>query len=198
MKNLLAIFSLVFCVTTMKAQTKLDSLKALGRDSLIKLAVKKLNEPAFNPANYDIITVKANSNTLLVEFALSIQFISPGACYYHYVTVALYGHGSGGGITGDCENVKYYNPSASDKKSIDFVFNAINKSEEIGHVPDKKLDPGTTMEITEKPTYYYVEVSSWSTHSEYKVSKATGKISDASHKHYDRSGEGKDEFEEVK
>jgi hypothetical protein len=182
----------------MEAQTKLDSLKALGRDSLIKLAVKKVNDPEFNPANYDLITVKANATSLLVEFDLSVRFISAGSCYYHSFIVSLYGGGGGGSITGDCENIKYYNPSASDKKSIDFVFNAINKSEDIGHVPGNKLEKGTKMEITEKATYYYVEVSSWSTHSEYKVAKGTGKISEARHKHYDRSGEGKDEFVEIK
>lgn len=198
MKKVIAIFILVFCFSAMKAQTKLDSLKALGRDSLIKLAVKKLNEPKFNPANYDLITVKANATSLLVEFDLSVRLVSPGSCYYHSVTVSLYGGGSGGSITGDCDHVGYYNPSSSDKKSIDFVFNAINKSDEIEHVPDKKLDKGTTMEITEKPTYYYVEVSSWSTFSHYKVSKATGKISEAAHKHYDRSDEREDEFVEIK
>jgi hypothetical protein len=198
MKKAIIGFVFIFCFVSINAQTKLDSLKALGRDSLIKLAVKKLNEPTFNPANYDLITVKANATTLLVEFDLSVRLISPGSCYYHSVTVSLYGHGSGGSIIGDCDNVKYYNPSSSDKKSIDFVFNAINKSEEIGHIPGNKLNKGTTMEITEKPTYYYVEVSSWSTFSHYKVSKATGKISEAAHKHYDRSGEREDEFVEIK
>lgn len=198
MKKAIAVFIFFFCISVMDAQTKLDSLKALGRDSLIKLAVKKINDPKFNPANYDLITVKASSTTLLVEFELSVRLISGNSCYYHSYTVSLYGSGSGGSITGDCDNVKYYNPSSADKKSIDFVFDAINKSDEIGHVPDKKLDKGTTMEITEKPTYYYVEVSSWSTFSHYKVSKATGKISEASHKHYDRSGEVEDEFVEIK
>jgi hypothetical protein len=198
MKNAIAVFIFFFCISAMDAQTKLDSLKALGRDSLIKLAVKKINDPKFNPANYDLITVKASSTALLVEFELSVRMISFGSCYYDAVTVSLFGGGSGGSITGDCENVKYYNPSSGDKKSIDFVFNAINKSDEIGHIPDKKLDKGTTMTITEKPTYYYVEVSSWSTYSEYKVSKGTGKIYEASHKHYDRSGEEQDEWVEIK
>ena len=198
MKKVSAAIFFLFCFSFLHAQTKLDSLKALGRDSLIKLAVKKINDPKFDPSNYDLITVKADSNSLLVEFDLSIQFISSGACYYNALTVSLYGSGGFGSITGDCDNVKYYHPSNAVKKSIEFVFDAINKSDEIGHVPDNKLDKGTTMTITEKPTHYYVEVSSWSTFSHYKVAKGSGKISEAAHKHYDRSGEGIDEFVEIK
>lgn len=198
MKKLSAAILFLFCFSFLQAQTKLDSLKALGRDSLIKLAIKKINDPKFNPANYDLITVKADSSSLLVEFDLSIQFISSGACYYNSLTVSLYGSGGFGSITGGCEEVEYYHLSNSDKKSIAFVFDAINKSDEIGHVPGNKLDKGTTMTITEKPTYYYVEVSDWSTYSHYKVSKGTGKISEANHKHYDRSGEMEDEFVEIK
>ncbi len=198
MKKISAVLFFYLCFVNLQAQTILDSLKALGRDSLIKLAIKKVNDPKFNPANYDLITVKANSKSLIVEFDLSVRLITNGSCYYHSFFVSLYGGGSGGSITGDCDNVKYYHPSVADKRSIEFVFNAINKSEEIGHVPDNKIAKGTTMTITEKPTYYYVEVSSWSTYSHYKVNKVSGKISEANHKHYDRSGEQPDDFVEIK
>lgn len=197
MKKVSGILFFSFCIAILHGQANLDSLKALGRDSLIKLAIKKINDPKFDPANYDLITVKANSKSLIVEFDLSVRLISNSSCYYHSVFVSLYGGGSGGSITGDCDNVKYYHPSAADKRSIEFVFNAINKSDEIGYVPDNKLDKGTTMTITEKPTYYYVEVSSWSTFSHYKVSKGSGKISEAGHKHYDRSNEKEDDFVEI-
>jgi hypothetical protein len=198
MKKALAVFILSLCFSAMQAQTKLDSLKALGRDSLIKLAVKKINDPKFDPAQYDLISVRTDGKRLLVEFSLSVQLISGNSCYYDSYTVALFGGGGNGSITGDCNDVKYYHPSSSDKKNIAFVFDAINKSDEIGHIPGNKMDAGSTMTITEHSTYFYVEVSSWSTYSHYKISKGTGKISEAEHKHYDRSGEKESEFVEIK
>lgn len=199
MKKAVTLF-LVFCCIShaMRSQTKLDSLKALGRDSLIKLAVKKINDPNFISTNYDLIRVEANKTTLLVHFELSIHFVGARACHYDAVTIALFGSGTYSSITGDCEHVKFYDPSASDKKSIAFVFAAINKSDEVGHIPDNKLDKGTTMTITEKPTYYYVEVSSYSTYSHYKVDKISGKISEANHKHYAQEHQPANDWVEIK
>lgn len=181
-----------------KKKTNLDSLKKLGRDSLIKLAAIKIGE-GFDPVQYDRIIVKASSKALIVEFRLSVILHDGNDCYYSHVTIALAGSGSTGmGIQGDCENPKFYKHTKARKSKIDFVFNAINKSDEVGHMADKKVSPGNTMEITEKLTYYQVEVDDWSTHSQYRVDKITGKIYDASHKHYARDHEEKDEFEVIK
>jgi hypothetical protein len=195
-------YVLLFCIISQvlfsQNKTKIDSLKKLGRDSLINLAVKKLNESAFKPNNYDRIIVKANENSLVVEFSLSIVLSDSKSCFYDFVFVALVGSGSGKSIKGDCENPKFYTFPKTDKKKINFVFDAINKSNEIGHIPNNKLDEDTKMEIVEKLNYYYVEVSNWSTFSHYKVNKLTGKIYEANHKHYDRSNEERDDFEIVK
>ena len=177
---------------------KIDSLKKLGRDSLIKLAVKKINEPGFDAKAYDRITVKANVASLAVDFELSVRFYSSGMCYYDKVFVSLAGNGSSGeSIQGDCNNPKFYKLNQEQKKKVEFVFNSINKSDEIGHTKNNQMPKGTTMEITEKLTHYYVEVSSWSTYSHYKVDKISGKISEANHKHYARSGDEKPDYEEV-
>ncbi len=85
---------------------------------------------------------------------------------------AVAGSGSGKSIQGDCEKPKYYKLTNTGKKKINFVFSAINKSTEIGKMPDNKIPNGTTMEITENFGYYYLEVNDWSTHSNYKVNKS--------------------------
>jgi len=170
----------------------------LGRDSLIKLAVKKLNEPGFDAKAYDRIIVKVTATSLVVDFGLSVKFSSAMACYYHAVTIALVGDENGNSIQGNCNQPKFYKLSTEQKKKVDFVFKSINKSDEIGHVPNNKLDDETTMEISEKPDHYYVEVSSWSTYSHYKVDKLSGKISEANHKHYARSGDEKLDYEIIK
>jgi len=163
---------------------KMASLKKLGRDSLIRLAVKEINDPEFDPGSYDRVVVKANKTMLMVSFSLSIEVKSKNSCYYNTVWVDLAGNTVSKSSTGDCDEPRYYTPSSSDQKKIQFVFDAVNKSDEIGDIKDNKIPEGTTMEISEHLTYYYVEVSSWSTFSHYKVDKSSGKVSDAGHKHY--------------
>lgn len=186
MRNLLLILLTISlnCFLVGQNKAKIDSLKQLGRDSLIKLAVKKIADPTFNPKNYDRIIVKADSNKLWVEFELSIRFKSNSSCYYDAINVSLVGSGTSKSITGFCDNPKYYKPSSKQLKKIDFIFNSINKKNEIGDIPNKKLADDTVMEITEMMTYYHVEVSDGNTMSRYKIDKNSGKIFDATHKHY--------------
>jgi hypothetical protein len=198
MKNPLCLL-LLFSATLLFSQKKerIDSLKKLGRDSLVKLAVKKLKDPAFDPELYDRISVKAYPASLLVSFEVSVLIYSESSCYYKAVYIPLVGDGIGRTIRGKCADPEFYRPSPGDKKKIKFIFDAINKSNEVGDVPDNKLDPGTFMEISELPHHYYVEVSSWGSFSFYKVDKATGKISGAGHEHLYHSVETEDRFELV-
>lgn len=179
---------------------KIDSLKKLGRDSLIKLAVIKQNhdEKGLEATDYDRIVVKAYKDKLAVDFSLSVT-LKDGSCFYDHVSVGLVGGGSGSGIEGDCDKPSYHKFSKKRKSKIRFVFDAINKSDEIGHLKDDRISEGSHMTITEKLTYYDVENSSWSTYSHYKVDKLTGKISEASHKHYARnSEEEKEDYDVIK
>ncbi len=178
-----------------KLKTKIDSLKKLGRDSLIKLAVIANGDPDFKAEGYDRIVVKVFPDKLIVEFSLSVVIFN--GCYYEHVSVALVGNGTSRGGDGYCNELKYHTFTAKEKKKIQFVFDAVNKSDEIGDIKDNKISPGNTMKITEKTLYYYVEVNSRSTYSHYKVDKLTGKISDANHKHYARSHPDEDEKYEV-
>jgi hypothetical protein len=180
-----------------KLKAKVDSLKKLGREALIKLAADKKSVEGFDPKGYDRILVKAFEDKLIVEFGLSITLID-GTCYYDRVWVALAGSGSGEGVQGDCDKPKYHSFTDKEKKKIRSVFDAINKSDEIGHLKDNKIPADSHMTITEKMTHYYVEMSDWSTYSHYEVNKLTGKISNANHKHYAHSDNEKDDFEILK
>lgn len=178
-----------------QTESKIDSLKKLGRDSLVRLAIKKLNNPDFDPTGYDRIIVKAYKDKLIVEFRLSITL--KASCFYDAVYVSLAGEGGGASIQGDCDEPKYHKYTKSERKKIQFVFDSINKSDEIGHIKDNKLANDDHMNITEKLTYYHIDVSDWSTHSEYKIDKISGKIYDAHHKHYARSHNEKPEYEVI-
>lgn len=197
----IAIYSFIFLLLSsfcFSKSDKIEELKKLGRDSLIKLAVVKLNEPGFDPKNYDQIDVKYDDKSLIVDFKLSVKLAANSSCFYDAVYVALVGSGSGKSIQGFCDEPKFHKWTKSEQKKIDFVFDAINKDNEIGDVKDRKMPHGQNMEITEKLTYYYIEVSDWSTYSHYKIDKITGKISEAGHKHYARDGEPEDKFKYVK
>lgn len=180
-----------------KLKAKIDSLKKLGRDSLIRIAARNQYEQGLDPKGYDRIVVKAYEDKLVVEFGLSVTLID-GSCFYDHVTVSLAGGGGGRGIKGDCNEPKYHKFTDKEKKKIQFVFDSINKSDEIGHLKDNKVGDGNTMTITEKLTHYFVEVSSWSTYSHYEVNKITGKITIANHKHYAHSGDEKEDYEVIK
>lgn len=199
------VFVLACCVMCLKVSAqkdperwsvKIDSLKKLGRDSLIKLAAAKEKEDGFDASGYDRVEVKAYKDRLVVDFSLSVT-LKDGSCFYDHVSIALVGSGSGSGIEGGCDKPKYHTYTSKRKKKIQFVFDAINKSDEIGHLKDNKVSPGSHMTISEHLTYYYVEHSSWSTYSHYKVDKLTGKISEAGHKHYARGDDEEKQDHEV-
>lgn len=167
-----------------KPKPTVDDLKKLGRDSLIKMAVKELNDTAFHPEYYDVVEVMYKKDAMEVNFSLSVRFHSGKKCFIEHVTVGLLNSNNGNSSSGDCDEMSYYKPSKKLQKKIDFVFNAINKSDEVGHIPNNKLPAGTKMDITEYMTYYYVEVSDDVLYSHYKVDRNTGKISEAGHKEY--------------
>jgi hypothetical protein len=193
LKNI--IYTLCFCslVFLGQSQSKADSLKKLGRQKLIELAVKKLNDPSFDPAAYDRVIVKASKTSVIVEFGMSLVLLDKNDCFYDKVMVTLVGGGGGWSIQGDCKEPKYYKLSSRDQKKIDFIFESINKDNEIGNIPDKKIPDGSTMKVTEKLTHYYVEMNNFSTFSHYNIEKVTGNIYDANHKHYARDWDEKEE-----
>jgi hypothetical protein len=176
-----------------KARRQVSHLKKLGRDSLIKMAIKEINDPVFKPGNYDRVIVRASEFRMEVEFGVSIMLFTTANCYYENVSVNL-ADGTESKSSSNCDNPKYFSLSDADRKKLDFVIDAINKSSEVGHLDNRKIPEGSTMKITERKSRYEVEVSGWSTFSSYKVDKTTGKISDASHKHYDRAFDNESEY----
>lgn len=183
--------------TQIKAQ-QIDSLSKLGKDSLVKLALKKINDPAFNPNDYKNVRVIVRKENISVNFKNNVLLVKSNSCFYSHVSVDLLGGGVSKSIEGDCDNPTYYKLTKKDEEKIDFVFNCINKSNEVGDIPEKKLPGNTTMVITEKLGYYAIEVSNYSTMSRYKINKQTGKIYDAMHKHYAQRDDETEEIEITK
>ena len=166
----------------------LTELRILPKDSLIKMACKKIDEPSFDVQDFNQIEIWVDDPELSVEFGHVIRFIPRKGQYYYSVSVDLVSGTTGRLIQGDSptyEEVRFYKPAKFQEK-IKFVMNAISNSHgEVGKIPEGKLPDGT-MTIREEAGYYDIEVDSESTHSYYKIKKGSGKIYDAGHKHYYR------------
>jgi len=184
------------------AQTNKEALKALPKDSLIKRAEKAIKKtyPDFRAEAYDRIVLKESNNDLGIDFSHSVRLVPYKRNYYYDVWYTFSGKID---VTNDNYRdngypEKFFKPSRKSKKKIAFIFKTINKSEKVGHFKENKIPSGSQMLIYEGWWHYRVEMKSYSTHSRYSISKITGRISRASHKHYARFGEEKEpEFKTI-
>jgi hypothetical protein len=186
--SLLWMLLLTFPFTTMAQSAK--ELSKLPKEKLIELAAAKINDSTFRAGDFTKIEVWLEDDELTIEFEHIIRFIPKRGQFYYSLTVDFISGTTGHSIKGegpDDAEIFFYDPSKY-KDQIKFVFDAINNSDgEIGKIPEGKLPDGT-MTIQEEAGYYDISVDSYSTHSYYKIKKGSGKIYDAGHKHYDRSG----------
>ena len=74
-------------------------------------------------------------------------------------------------------------PDHGARAAIAFVIQAVNRSPEVGDVPEGRLSPGTSMTIRDEGDSYKVSVGDAWMDSFYRVDKQTGAISDAMHAH---------------
>ena len=182
------ILFLILLTQSTMAQT-VSELRKLPKDSLIKMAAKKITEPSFDIKDFTRIEIWAEGDEITVDFDHAIRFIPMKGQFYYNVSVELVRASSSRQIIGDGpfdEEVHFFKLTNKHQEKIQFVRDAINNSNgEVGKIPEGQLPDGT-MTITEKATYFDISVDSESTHSYYKIEKGTGKIYDAGHKHYMR------------
>lgn len=168
------------------AQTA-QELSKLSKEKLVALAASKMDKKSFKVSDFTDIQIWLEGDELQVIFSHAIQYIPAKGQFYYAAHVELVTGSSSLSIQGkgpDDEDIQFYSP-AKFKKQIKFVFDAINKSDEVGSIPEGQLPEGT-MKIYENIGHYDVSVDSYSTHSSYKVKKGSGKIYDAGHKHFMR------------
>lgn len=195
-----------FSVIAQSKKMTLDEMKALGRDSLIAMAAERAKNsyPDFKIDLFDRIRVKIRQKSLVVIFDNAIRFVPRKSAFIYDMHVNLTENSLGTGPiengkeVKDFEEYQFFKPTKESRKAIEFVLNAINKDNDIGDIPDGKLPDDTRMTVIEETDYYDIEVDSYSTVSHYKIKKGSGKIYDASHKHYARDWDDKDEEEEIK
>ena len=174
-------------IVSKDGRIEVDNIKKLGKDSIIQLTMD-ITSSRFEKSNFERITISANHEDVYVSFINPVKYIPLNKKIITDFTVSILGKTTSLNFVANPNGFRskggreYYNPNASEnKKVIQFVFDAINKSKEIRNTSPEALEG--TMTIKEKNTYYKVLVVSDAQESNYKVKKETGKIYDVSHAH---------------
>ncbi|MDO5989319.1 hypothetical protein Q4Q39_18090 [Flavivirga amylovorans] len=176
---------------------EVKELIALGKDSIVELALKSLNSRSYqtnekaSKENFKKIEVCTNGKIIYVSFFNPIKYIPQKTVFYCDVLVGLLGGVSSKdavsnpadyGSTIPNYKIPFYKETKEMKRNMQFVFEAIDKSNEIGSVGgiSNFVDD---MTIREYENYYDILVLSESQESSYKIEKITGKIYDDQHAH---------------
>ncbi|GEM_PF-1657362 len=182
---LLLLVSTLSCAQNQKMKTEVDKIKELGKDSIIQLAMD-ITSFRFEKSNFESITISANHEDVYVSFNNPVKYIPLNMDYLTDLYVSIVNKTVNydiivnpiGGVSTASAQPRFYIPN---KKVIQFVFDAINKSKEVGNASADDIE--FNMTIKEKDTYYDVLVVSGVQESNYKVKKETGEIYDATHAH---------------
>ncbi len=183
---LLLLVSTVSCAQNQKMKTEVDKIKELGKDSIIQLAMD-ITSFRFEKSNFEKITITANHEDVYVSFNNPVKYIPLYMDYLTDLHVSIVNKTINyniianpiDGVSTASAQPRFYIPN---KKAIQFVFDAINKSKEIGNASsDSEGFEELNMTIKEKETYYDVSDASGTQESNYKVKKETGEIYDVVH-----------------
>jgi len=184
---------------------KVEKLKKRGRDSIIKIALEKIDETIC--LNDYIIRVKANKTSVVVSFHIPVVYIPMNSVYYYDFGLDLIEGSSWSGIISnprdygtDQDDIPNYSSSEKTQKHIQFVLDAINQSDEIGSINIEDFSFDDSMIIRDQIEYYEITMLSTYQESFYKIDKETGKVYDAGHAHLIPAPdfeEDDDPFEEI-
>lgn len=169
----------------MKMNKEVEEIIALGKDSIIQLALALMDDNV-EIQNFSKIKVMTDGETVYVSFLNPIKYLPINSVFYYDFGVDLIkkvvSHGSISNGTVDAEKeIPFYKETKEIKKNIQFVIDAINKENEIGSIDLATFEDN--MEIREYETYYSIQVVSEYQESSYKIEKKSGEIYDVEHAH---------------
>ncbi len=195
--KILILFNLILNYTTCYSQdTEMDKdvekIILLGKDSIIKLALKKI-EKAGLPSNggvsienFSQIKVLTDGKEVWVSFSNLIKYLPQKTIFYSDVGIGLLkGIISRNRVSNPVDYsekiISFYKETKEAKMNIQFVLEAINKSGEIGAIDITNFEDN--MIIREYDNYYGISIVSESQESSYKIEKVSGEIYDSEHAH---------------
>lgn len=202
----LLLISLVSCAQNQKMKTEVEKIKDLGKDSIIQLAMD-ITSFRFEKSNFEKITISANHEDVYVSFINPVIYIPLNKEFTTGLSVSILGRTTSYNAISNPSDFHskgeriYYNPNdKGNRKAIQFVFDAINKSKEVGNSLDsntKGSPEEIIMTIKEKDTYYAILDASGTQESNYKIKKETGEIYDIVHYSLDIDPDAVDKKETV-
>lgn len=190
-----------------------EEIIALGKDSIVQLALKSINDNELDMTytkarkeDFKKIKILTNGKDILVSLANPIKYLPQKTVFIFDFWVELLGKTISTNIASNPanyeqnipdHNIPFFKETKETKARMQFIFDAINRSDEIG-----SIDDGSSFEddmiIRDRENYYDIIVYSESQTSFYKIEKTSGKIYDATHKHLVSDPfENQNKYEEV-
>lgn len=180
------VFNYNFCFSQEIQMTEqVDKIIKSGKDSIINKALKLLDKD-LEVKNFAKIEVLTNGKDVFVSFSNPIKYLPQNTALYFDAGIYLIEKLSfyypvsnpDDYITG---NTSFYRPTDEAEKNIQFVIDAINKSDKVGSF-DRKVFKDELI-IREQTHYFDVTVISEYIESLYKIDKSSGNIYDERHAH---------------
>lgn len=159
-----------------------SELFKLSKDSLIKLAVTKIDEPSFDVNQFDQISVWSVNGEVWVYFDRFIKFVPRKSRSYYDVKVNLSSDSWTASPRGNgkSKSEKFYSTTRQDIEKSDFVIAKILESGLTQKYLDRIRENGTIL-IIEENKHYSVSISETpALILLYKVRKSTGEVFDKS------------------
>jgi hypothetical protein len=157
-----------------------EDIVSLGKDSIAQLALE-LIDVKLELKNFSKISVITNGEVIYVSFMNPIKYLPMNSVFYFDFGVNLlektvtYGPTSNGDFDPE-KKITPYIQNNENKQAIQFVLDAIAKSDELNSIDIVTFTDN--MEIKEFEDYYDVLVVSDNVESMYKIKKASGKVYD--------------------
>jgi len=185
---------ILFCIKMTYSQNtssneEVQRLLALGRDHIVTLALKKLQQEVKSNIHIDdfhFITVKASDQRILVNFGYNVLYLPKNSSYYSDVLVEFPSKNvSKSIVSNDSKTTTFYKPTSEHLKIINFLMNPNETNTDIFH---KGIRYSPTI-IYEEEKHYLVDFSSRDPYqggsfSKEEIDKKTREVLSSLHGHY--------------
>ncbi len=167
-----------------KMNKEVEEIILLGKDSIVQLALKLIDERA-GVQNFTKIKVMTNGSEVYVSFTNPIKYLPIKSVFYFDLGVNLlektitYSPVSNGIVKYRKKIIPFFKQTKETKVNIQFVIEAINKSDKVGSIDIVNFEDD--MIIRESKKHYDIIIVSEFQESSYKIEKISGKIYDMEH-----------------
>ncbi|UXP30836.1 hypothetical protein N6H18_10775 [Reichenbachiella agarivorans] len=162
---------------------EVTAIVSLGKDSLVQMALELVDEKV-GVEYFAKIRVMTDGREVYVSFQNPVKYLPMNSAYYFDLNVSLldqvtsYGAVTNGIVRAE-EKPRFYQQTQETKENIQFVVDAINRSDATGTI--NLADFKNEMTIREQKQYYDITVISAFQESSYKIEKTSGKLYNVEH-----------------